>query len=534
MLDVMRSSARSSLIALIFGAIIVTFIFSFGRGSSGFRARTPETWAARVNGDLVTAGDFTRAYDQKLRQMSTQRGGKYTVDDARQDDLRRLTLRSLVDQELVLQQAKELGIVVSDQELGDSIASTPQFQQNGKFDYQYYRRYVENGYRTSVPTFEASWRRDLLFRKALQAVLGGAQVSDDEVRAYYVAQHESASIGLVRFTPFMFRDKAQATDAEVAEYDKTHAKEIEEAYQRDEKARWTQPPSVKVRVISIPVPPGSTAEQEKAARTRIDAVLAELKAGKDFGQVAKEKSEDPSTKESGGELGFLSRGGSPYGRTLEDEATKLEPGQMSGVFKDRSGFHLLKAEEKKPGRTQPLAEVRKQIAQDLIRAQKSSEMARQKAQEALTAVKAGKDLKDLYPAKKSEAGQLDLSSFTTPQYRETEPFHPVGGFVPDVGLAPRLSAAAFALTTPGATPGAPVQDGDTWYAFRLKARERADLAKLDDAERKSLRDRIERQRQEEIYQSWLERLRKKSKIVENVAILDYDTQAGHESFNPDD
>ena len=100
--------------------------------------------------------------------------------------------------------------------------------------------------------------------------------------------------------------------------------------------------------------------------------------------------------------------------------------------------------------------------------------------------------------------------------------------------ASTLSAAAFALTTPGATPGVPVQDGDSWYAFRLKARERADLAKLDDAERKSLRDRIERQRQEEIYQSWLERLRKKSKIVENVAILDYDTQTGRESFNPDD
>ena len=291
---------------------------------------------------------------------------------------------------------------------------------------------------------------------------------------------------------------------------------------------------MKVRAITILVPPRSTPDQEQAARGRIDAAVAELKAGKDFGQVAKEKSEDPSTRESGGELGFVSRGGSAYGRTLEDEAAKLEPGQMSGVFKDRSGFHVLKAEEKKAGRTQPLTEVRKQIAQDLIRAQKASEMARQKAQETLTALKGGKDLKDLYPAKKSEPGQFDLSSFTTAQYRETEPFHPVGGFVPDVGLAPKLSAAAFALTTPGATPDAPVQDGDTWYVFRLKARERADLAKLDDAERKSLRDRIERQRQEEIYQSWMERLRKKSKIVENVAILDYDTQAGHESFNPDD
>jgi parvulin-like peptidyl-prolyl isomerase len=97
-----------------------------------------------------------------------------------------------------------------------------------------------------------------------------------------------------------------------------------------------------------------------------------------------------------------------------------------------------------------------------------------------------------------------------------------------------VSAAAFALTTPGATPDAPVQDGDSWYAFRLKTRERADLAKLDDSERKSLRDRIERQRQEELYQSWIDRLRKNSKVVENVAMLDYEMQTGHEAFNPDE
>jgi peptidyl-prolyl cis-trans isomerase D len=262
--------------------------------------------------------------------------------------------------------------------------------------------------------------------------------------------------------------------------------------------------------------------------------VAEVKSGKDFAQVAKEKSEDQSTKDSGGDLGFVSRGGSAYGRTLEDEAAKLEPGQMSPVFKDRTGFHVLKAEEKKPARTQPLPEVRKQIAQDLLRAEKSTEMARQKAQEALAAMKAGKDLKDLYPPKKGEPGQFDFASFTTPQFQDTEVFHPLGGFIPGVGLASKLSAAAFALTTPGATPDAPVQDGETWYVFRLKTRERADLSKLDDAERVSLRDRIEQQRQNELYQSWIDRLRKSSKIVENVAVLDYDTQTGHEAFNPDE
>src|SRR5437660_6356597 len=106
MLDVMRSNAKSTLIAVIFGAIIISFVFSFGRGSTGFRTRTPETWAARVNGDLVTASDFTQAYASRFRQTSAQRGGKYTTENAKSDDLKKNTLKGLVDQELIAQQAQ--------------------------------------------------------------------------------------------------------------------------------------------------------------------------------------------------------------------------------------------------------------------------------------------------------------------------------------------------------------------------------------------------------------------------------------------
>src|SRR5437660_2050378 len=202
MLDVMRSNAKSSLIALIFGAIILTFVFSFGRGSSGFRTRTPETWAARVNGELVTASDFAQAYSSRFRQMSAMRGGKYTTDNARQDNLKAETLKSLVDQELIAQQADDLGIRVSDAEVADTIATNPQFQQDGKFDFDYYKRLVENGYGMSVPKFEESVRRDLLRSKVIETVTNAAVFSDDEVRAFWIAQHESAKVQYVKFTSF--------------------------------------------------------------------------------------------------------------------------------------------------------------------------------------------------------------------------------------------------------------------------------------------------------------------------------------------
>src|SRR2546430_2506625 len=353
MLDVMRSNARSSLIALIFGAIILTFIFSFGRGSSGFRTRTPETWAAKVNGELVTASDFAQAYANRFRQMSAMRGGKYTTDNAKQDNLKAETLRGLIDQELIAQQADDLGIRVTDTEVADAIAKSPQFQQDGKFDFDYYKRLVENGYGMSITRFEEAYRRDLLRAKVVQAAIAGVNVSDDEVKAYFLAQHEGAAITYVRFNAFMFRDKAQATDAEADAYAIAHVGEVQKKYQDDLVTRWTQPAAVKVRVITLSLKPGASGEEEKAARAKIDAALAEVNSGKDFAGIAREKSDDGS-KANGGDLGFVAKGQSPYGKTLEEEALKLKPGQVSGVFKDRSGFHVLKAEEQRAARVQPL------------------------------------------------------------------------------------------------------------------------------------------------------------------------------------
>jgi peptidyl-prolyl cis-trans isomerase D len=237
---------------------------------------------------------------------------------------------------------------------------------------------------------------------------------------------------------------------------------------------------------------------------------------------------------NGGDLGFVARGQSPYGKTLEEQAAKLKPGQISEVFKDRSGFHVLKAEEERPTRLQPLDEVRKQIALDLVKSQKAKELAKQKAEAALAQLRAGKELKDLYPLKKTEPGQFDFSAFTSPQTNETETFHPTGGYVPGIGQAPNLSGAVFAQTKAGAIPQAPVEEGDSWYVFRVKSRERADVSKPDPNELKSLRERLIGRKQGELYAQWVEGLRKKAKIVENEQVLSYEVGPGHEAFSPDD
>src|SRR5258708_13035812 len=206
MLDVMRSSSKSlcagGFATLVIGALIVVFIFSFGRGSSGFRTRGEESWAARVNGQPVAASDYAAAYTSAFREQSSRRGGKYTVEQARQDGLPQEALKNLVDQELIAQQAKDLGILISDKEVGDLIGRDPQFQQDGKFDWDLYKARVENGYQMSIARFEQDARKRLLRARVLQALLASAAVSDDEVKAHYLARNEKSSITYVRFSGF--------------------------------------------------------------------------------------------------------------------------------------------------------------------------------------------------------------------------------------------------------------------------------------------------------------------------------------------
>jgi foldase protein PrsA len=75
-------------------------------------------------------------------------------------------------------------------------------------------------------------------------------------------------------------------------------------------------------------------------KAEADAVLAELKAGKDFATLAKAKSQDPGSKAKGGDLGFFPRG--VMNTEFETAAFGLAKGEMSGVVQSPNGFHIIK------------------------------------------------------------------------------------------------------------------------------------------------------------------------------------------------
>jgi len=120
-----------------------------------------------------------------------------------------------------------------------------------------------------------------------------------------------------------------------------------------------------VRASHILIGTGRGADQaaRTQARAKAEEVLKEVKAGKDFGALAKEYSSDPGSAANGGDLGFFQQG--QMVGPFNDAAFKLAPGEISDIVETEFGFHIIKVAEKKPGRTIPLEEVRPQVEQYL-------------------------------------------------------------------------------------------------------------------------------------------------------------------------
>ncbi len=138
--------------------------------------------------------------------------------------------------------------------------------------------------------------------------------------------------------------------------------------------RFRQEDSVHASHILIRTPEQADAPAKAKAKTQTDDLLAQLKKGADFAELAKKFSQDPGSAPNGGDLGFFSKG--RMVPAFEEAAFGLKPGQTSGVVETPFGYHIIRVSEAKAGRDLEYAEVKAQIEEYLkaqMRDQKSQE-----------------------------------------------------------------------------------------------------------------------------------------------------------------
>jgi peptidyl-prolyl cis-trans isomerase D len=215
MLDKMRENAQSWVIKLLFGIIILAFIFTFTspKGDS-------ETVIAYVNGDPIAVDDFQRLLPRTANQ---------------EPDAKRSVLFQMVNMLLMEQVAKQNGITVSDAELVRDINSNPQFQTNGVFDMDRYKAIVGG----KPERFEENERVKLLLGKFNRFAALPAQPSEPEIRSLFLWQNEQAVVEYAVISPADFFAQTESHDDEA------------QAYYEKNQARFTEPAKANFEYVAF-------------------------------------------------------------------------------------------------------------------------------------------------------------------------------------------------------------------------------------------------------------------------------------------
>jgi peptidyl-prolyl cis-trans isomerase D len=167
--------------------IIVSFLFFGIFPSNGDRGS-----AASVNGEVITSNELNRVYRNMVetyRQIF-----KDQFNDSMADTLRKQALRDLIENRLMVQEAKHLGLRITDEEVQTAIMSVPQFQVDGRFSRQRYLDYLD--YVNLKPSaFEESQRDQMLQQKLARIIEDGVDVTPDEVAAAFAKRSSKGKKG---------------------------------------------------------------------------------------------------------------------------------------------------------------------------------------------------------------------------------------------------------------------------------------------------------------------------------------------------
>ncbi len=501
MLSWIRNSGMAKgFLWVIILAFVATIFYSWGAGGSiGEANRT----VATVNGMEIKANEFDRAYTNIINFYRNQFRGQFSDEMAAQLKLKENALEALIQNKLVLLEAEKMNLMISDEELAESISKQPEFRKDDKFSSSLYKNYLRFS-RISAKDFEDGQRKSLLRQKLEGIIKASTHISESEVQEAYKKENEKIKFKYVGFSKDYFKPADRPSDEETQKYFDTHKSQFEvpeqiqvqyvkltpnlvedviEVYEEDiqdyyktNEAKYLIKKQYKASHILIksdsPLPLGedlSTEEKEKLLneadeKTKIKAeeILKQIKEGADFGEMAKKHSADTASGNNGGSLGQFSQG--MMIPEFEAALDQLKPGELSDPVKSMFGFHIIRLEEMKEGRTKPLEEVQEEIKKTL-KEDKALKRIRTIAKKIRKEAGAGNDLTQAALKYKAEAQTTEFISRNVHN-------------VPEIGNVPEFFNTAFLLT--GEQLSEPVNTPDASYLLKIAARKDPYIPKLND------------------------------------------------------
>ena len=266
------------------------------------------TVIAKVNEVPITAGDLNRA----LRAMLSQSRMPAPTDPAQRQQIEAMALDTLIAQEVLYQAAKDVAIADLDQQVAAKIEAAKA--------------------RLGTP-------------EAFAQALAQTGITEEQFKVHlardlkigtYIQQEVDAKVTITPEQARQFYDQNQD--------------------------KFKKPESLHASHILIGTDAGATPEAKAAAKQKADDLLAKIKGGADFAELAKAESTCPSAQK-GGDLGSFGRG--QMVKPFEEAAFSLQDGEVSGVVETQFGYHIIKSQGKTPSEIVPFEQVEARIMTQL-------------------------------------------------------------------------------------------------------------------------------------------------------------------------
>lgn len=491
-LSIMRRHAKSWIIKFLIAIIAIVFVFYFGYSFTAQQGLK----VAYVNGDLITGSEYQKAYRDLLVAFQNQYKAAWNDAMAESLGVKKMALTNLVNQRLMNQEARRLGLEVTEEEVQKAILNFPAFQSDGRFDLRRYKGLLSQNH-METEDFEKAMAHDLLEKKLRQFLFAFLDVTDEEVRTYYRFFNEKIRISVVQFPvseytkavtwdrealekyfaehketyripekikavaivldPFTYREAVKITDQEVrAQYE-------------DNVAAYKDPKKMRLRNILLKVA-GATKEAEEAVMGKARGLLEEARKGGSFAELAKRHSEGPN-KDQGGDLGLLSP--DQMDPLFRKATADLKKGEISEPVRNAMGINLIYVEEIQEERQKPFEDVKASVREGLVK-RATAEMAHEKGLALIDQMPYEVDLG-------AYAAQHGIATQVTDAFSREES-------VPGIGGTRGLSDSLFSLEKGETTEL--VEVGGKYCIFQVAERLGSYLPELKDIEDRVKQDLI--------------------------------------------
>jgi peptidyl-prolyl cis-trans isomerase D len=507
-------------------AIGIVFIVQFrpASGQQGTPNAGPKC-VAEVKGSCINSDYFFAA-----QRLISYRG----LDGARQKSMgfRRQVAEGLIEQWALNQDAKRLGVMVSDDDVSAEIAagrahiSLPadkaremgyplgigedqvspllvKDRKTKKFDAKQAEKDIRARTRLSPAEFREYQRQELTAARMRDIIKQRVHVGENEAFEQFSREKATATLDFVRLDRRFYADLVLDTSPKAVKAWADQNKEELDKVWESRKAQFL--PECRVtRHVLVKVSETASDEEKAEAKKKAERLLERITKGEDFAEVARKASDDGSAAR-GGELGCVQKG--KMVKPFEDAMLALGEGKVSGVVQSEFGFHILKVEKiAKDAEAEKLG--REQTATEVYIGHESDRLATEAAKKILAAVRGGKTLKDALQAhldeilprtsepkkkgeekakkddkkkddkdKKDEAPSDDKPAVTAenhparPTIEATMPFNSSGDPIQGVRPGSEVAHLAFSLDKPGAVPDdiLPLESGYAVIQLKEKA-----------------------------------------------------------------